>query len=376
MKLIQIIRPLFFVAVGLHVLVLFVPVGASDPEVIEDVELSELSEDKKPAAAPGPSPVPDPNVAAAPAAATAAKPAATTGRRPAARATRAAATARPATPAATARPATPNVAVNSSSSTPSNNRQPVTPSPDNDANSSDNDSNDAQGGSFLSTYLDEDANENGANENNDNSSTTEDSGATSVLTALLAKVTQELPQHFQVFSQQLGDSLVYDASNTTDGSADARRARWRETLRQQSNINTVEQLASADLDPLALDSLTKVAYPIESSVQKDSVVQVDGHEIGLHERTISLCLSEEPHDAEVGVVINAQGEVVDEPMIIRSTGYEALNNEIKAKVDAFEDFPRDGEASPTENRTLKAYRFEVEVDYDAESCVSLADLKE
>ncbi|MEL6882442.1 MAG: hypothetical protein AAFP09_18095, partial [Cyanobacteria bacterium J06607_10] len=89
MKLIQIIRPLFFVAVGLHVLVLFVPVGASDPEVIEDVELSELSEDKKPAAAPGPSPVPDPNVAAAPAAATAAKPAATTGRRPAARATRA-----------------------------------------------------------------------------------------------------------------------------------------------------------------------------------------------------------------------------------------------------------------------------------------------
>lgn len=370
MKLIQVIRPLFFVAVGLHVLVLFVPVGASDdPDVIEDVELSEVSEEKPALPPTGQLPVPDPNVAAAPATATAAKPAAAA-RRPAARAAATSST------AAARSTAAPNVAVADASATPrpgsatpspnpSSNRperQPVTSSTD---NSSDDDQG---GGSFLSTFIENEAGDESADSSNGGA---DDNNQTSVLTALLGKVTQDLSAPFREFSRQLGTSLAYDQSNTGDTSADERFSQWKESLQREANVGTVEQL-----EPSELSGLATVAYPIESSVQTVSIVQTDDQTIRLRGRNISICLPEDPHDAEVGVLLDAQGDVVDEPVIIRSTGYEALNNEIKAKVIAFEDFPRDGEASPTENRTPKAYRFEVEIDYDAESCVSLADLKE
>ncbi|MEL6606013.1 MAG: hypothetical protein AAFP20_22600, partial [Cyanobacteria bacterium J06614_10] len=101
--------------------------------------------------------------------------------------------------------------------------------------------------------------------------------------------------------------------------------------------------------------LAKVTYPLEVSEIPDR-------------QPLSLCLEQEPHDAEIGVLFDADGDIVDRPTVIRSTGYSALNEQIQATVAAYEDFPSD--------RSSKAYNFEIEIEYDDEACVSLEDLKE
>ncbi|MGD1898133.1 MAG: hypothetical protein ACFB16_14405 [Phormidesmis sp.] len=374
MKLAQIIRPLFLTALGLHALVLFVPTGPSETVVIEDVEVESLAESPTPNG-PGVLPVPDPNVktggaaetSARPAAPNAAKspvarPAAVTARRPApqvASVSRRAAAAR-----------VNNTATTSSTggSTGGTAGQASAPAGGADTNTGDASaagsssstpaaSSDTEGSSSLATLDPEMPDPNTENAAGDDGDTSSDRSARNsdlsnplTVSTLLAKVTQQIPDSLQALADELDDSLTYSADNTDDQSVQQAREAWQATLQRQANVGQIEQIAPAEID-----ELTQVEYPIESSLKSEG-------------RPLSRCLETDPTPAEIGVLFDASGNIVGEPELLRSTGYSGLNEEIRAIVAAYDDFPSD--------RASKAYTFEVEVFYDSEACVSLTELKE
>ncbi|MEL6854218.1 MAG: hypothetical protein AAFO83_03815 [Cyanobacteria bacterium J06607_13] len=378
MKLVQIIRPLFLMAVGLHALALFLPIGESEPEVVEDVDISELSEEAPKSRLPAPLPVPDPNVAdqAKPAAqakpgggaakpAIAGSPAAVASRsgattaavaaRPAATAAPRPAAARPAAPRPAAAPSI-SVASPSAQSTPpvrpsaTPTVQPTPPAASPPPSSSLpvlNPSDDAEDSASASSA-------NSGSSSNATGSGTSASGTSGrgsiSIAALLEKVTQQVPASLRDLASEMDKSLTYDPENTDDDSAEQAREDWKANIQKQANVGTIERI-----EPTELDGLAEVTYPLEVSEIPDR-------------QPLSLCLEQEPHDAEIGVLFDADGDIVDRPTVIRSTGYSALNEQIQATVAAYEDFPSD--------RSSKAYNFEIEVEYDDDACVSLEDLKE
>jgi hypothetical protein len=151
---------------------------------------------------------------------------------------------------------------------------------------------------------------------------------------------------------ELSELLAYSEADTDDRSASQNRADWIADIQRQANVGTIESI-----EPTEISDLTEIAYPIEVSEQAD-----------MEARSLSLCLEKVPHNAEVGVLFDAQGDVADEPALLRSTGYAAINDEIIATVLGYEDFPP--------NRSSKAYLLEFDINYDAETCVSLEELKE
>ena len=80
------------------------------------------------------------------------------------------------------------------------------------------------------------------------------------------------------------------------------------------------------------------------------------------EYPLRACLpGQEPRNASIGVVADADGELLEEPQLLRSTGYKGLNEDALQAVQTY-DIPA-GEG-PT------AYTFRVNVDYDSENCLS------
>ncbi|MGC1527882.1 MAG: hypothetical protein WA783_17690 [Phormidesmis sp.] len=374
MKLVQLIRPLFLTAVGLHVLVLFVPIGPTEPEaaVIEDVAFEPLPD--KPAEASSAAsalPVPDPNVsttttAKAPAKAPDSRSAtvvATPAPRPSAAATRAATpsnrtASRASTPNATATPSSPSSRQATSSNTPTAQSEPSrnfiavldeeAPDPDAERPGSQNSdrtspSNSASGSPFSDSPSSDSS-------SSDSPSSGSGTNAPLILSALLSDVTQQMPDSLRAFADKLNRSLTYSAKDTDDESANQAREDWQENIQKQANIGQIERFPAAEIT-----ELTQIEYPIESSVEADG-------------QLLNRCLEKAPHSAEIGVLFDAQGNIIDQPTVLRSTGYSALNEEIKAIVAAYEDFPSD--------RAAKAYAFEVDVFYDSEGCVSLDTLKD
>ncbi len=360
MKFVQLLRPLFFVALGLHALALFLPYGEPETVVIEDVELFEASQERPntlPSTPPSALPVPDLNATTG----TKPKPAPSSASTSAVNtASNAAATQRTATPrrvarATNTRPATsnrsaPSSAPNSSASDSadsnssqamSQTRQPT------DSNRSDS------SGNTLAIFEPpiEDPGTNVAAANSDASNRSGNTARDSNLSidTLLAKVTQQMPDSLRDFVAALDKSLTYSAENTDDASAQKAREAWQANIQRQANVGQIERM-----QPAEITDLTQIEYPIESSLKAEG-------------RSLRRCLTEDPKSAEVGVLFDAQGNVVDEPVLLRSTGYGALNEEIKATVVAYKDFPSD--------RASKAYTFEVEVFYDSELCITAAELQ-
>ena len=390
MKLVQLIRPLFITAIGLHAALLLVPIGPDESAVIEEIELSELSTntaqeriEKSASTSPGALPVPDPNattvipaagtvkpptvIRSAPQPRTAATPrtaTTSTSRRPASREASRATAGRTGTNQAGSSAATPSTTT-ASASTSSDSAS--SPSESNARNGSSSSASSSTTRTFIApsedTFTDNATERSASDDSNSNmqafsgrASSAQTSNTQTVeveepitVAALLAKVTQELPDDFRLFVANLNQSLTYSAKNTDDESADANRANWQSTIQSQANVGQIEQIATTASD------LTQIDYPVESSLEAEGI-------------ELSRCLDPWPQPAEIGVLFDSRGEVVGEPELIRSTGYSALNDEIKATVAAYEDFPGD--------RNSKAYTFEVEVNYDADTCVSLSELRE
>lgn len=360
MKLVQLARPLFLIALGLHALVLFLPTGSDESEavVVEDV----FSEESKSAATASKNPatrkVPgDQKLASSPvtnpgALATrgqkppkAIAPSSTTGAARAA-ASRAAATQATRRPAQSANPAgsgVPTLPAATPSPAEARTNTPQTNTPQTNAT--------ATAPSQASIIPDL---SNQANSQTNGQSEESRTEAPPTITALIASLADSVsvPEDLLAEVSDLYGLLAYRSQDTDDASANQNRDDWKADIQRQANVGTVESMA-----PTEISDLTEIAYPIETSKQAD-----------MEARSLSLCLDKKPHDAEVGVLFDSQGNVAGEPALIRSTGYEGINQEIIATVRSYEDFPP--------NRSSKAYLLEFEIDYNPETCVSLEKLKE
>ncbi|EDX84411.1 hypothetical protein S7335_2108 [Synechococcus sp. PCC 7335] len=364
MKLIQFIRPLFLVALGLHGLILFLPLGEeSEVAIVDDLSFSEepdllesasdnLLESQSSPQAPEQLPISNPDALVIASRKAAAQPNTTRASVP--------------TQTAVRRPS------------PSPNRSPnsvANRASSRSAESAANDSQSSEDGSANITATQTpianttrprrpptnnipDLSETVSNSllNDSQSATSVDVDNSPSVADLVAKLTNPISDsRLNSLLDQISDlakSLTYSEENTDDSSANQNRASWKADIQKQANVGAVESIT-----PTEIADLTEVTYPIESPKQA-----------GMQARSLSLCLEEEPHDAEVGVRFDSQGNVADEPFLIRSTGYSALNDEIIATVASYQDFPP--------SRHSKAYLLEFKVDYDAEACVSLEELKE
>ncbi|MGI8934349.1 MAG: hypothetical protein ACR2FS_09770 [Phormidesmis sp.] len=351
MKVVQFIYPMFLVALGMHALLLFVPIGGAVPEPIEeDVPFSDLTSDlPDEALGPDPSealPVPDLNVSTASpdSAASAIAPSQIAGLaasvRPAAPAPRqsvARATARPTPPATRSDTAT---RTEDAASQPNTAIQPTPLLPD--LSAADQDPAESAPDEPI---LESDPNEEAASLAASDGSARPANGS---ISGLIASARGKLPASLRQLAAAFSKALDYNPEGTDAASAEQELIDWQASIRRQANGDGVENIG-----PIQVADLTQISYPIESA-EKDNG------------RPFSVCLEKAPHDAEIGVLFDPQGQIAGEPKLIRSTGYSALNEEIMATIASYEDFPADHQS--------KAYTFGVGVDYDADACVSLGKL--
>ena len=183
----------------------------------------------------------------------------------------------------------------------------------------------------------------------------EGESATSVenerLNTLIASASQDvqIPDSLEDAVLTLAEALVYRPEETKDAWAEQKREAWVNSVsRQASGASNLERV-----DPVVNSELT-LEYPMATSVIREG-------------RSLDVCLDEKPSKAEVGLLFNAQGGLVSEPEVLRSTGYEALDLEITSLLKEVDEFP--------DNRASRTYIYEVEIDYDAEKCISLSQLQ-
>lgn len=348
MKVVQFIYPMFLVALGMHALLLFVPIGGATPEPIEeDVPFSDLTSDLPDAAlapdSPGSLPVPDLNVSTAspdgvgPAIAASQPAGLAASVRPAAPAPRQPVARRPTTSTASSRAAT---RTENAPAQPDTAIQPTPLLPDLSAADPDP----------AESAPDESISESNPNEAATSLAATDGSAspANGSIGGLIASARGQLPASLRQLAAAFSKALDYNPEGTDEASAEQELIDWQASIRRQANGDGVE-----NIEPIQIAELTQISYPIESA-EKDNG------------RPFSVCLEKAPHDAEIGVLFDSQGQIAGEPKLIRSTGYSALNEEIMATVASYEEFPADHRS--------KAYTFEVGVDYDADACVSLGKL--
>lgn len=369
MKIVQFIHPMFLVALGLHASVMFVPVGPNETDsalIEEDVPLASITETPQPQntrTRPGTLPLPDPNVStgtAKPGAikvpAPAAKIATAPVPPPTAVAIRRAPVPKPAvrsTGSGTGTRTTTETIAASSSASNSEEAAPVTPAvtappprPSAPANTA------SSPGSFLPD-LTADSEEEIAANSTANTNTTDAGGNGSVdgspsLSGLIASAQTEVPSLLESLLEDLSDGLIYRPEDTDDESAQRNIENWTSSFGQQANAARIE-----NVEPVLISDV-EMNYPIEAAKT-------------LEGRSLSVCLDETPHNAQVGLMFDAEGELIDAPVLIRSTGYDALNLEALALVTDDENL--------AEDRASKAYLYDVAVDYDDQTCVSLKELK-
>lgn len=315
MKIAKFIYPMLLVALGLHGLALFVPIGGAPeptPEnvVVDDINVPEGAADD---AVPGRLPVPDPNVS------TGTAQAIRSANRSANRATVSRSAPNNSQPSAPA--SNPNSVSSESSNNASAAEIPVLPPNNTDSN---------RPNSSIT---------NNAPANSETNNTVNNPA-----TSAIATISEALKK----FRDDLSQEITYNPEHTDlEGAAD-RRDQWLSSINQQASAATIETL-----EPTPALEVANLAYPINESKQPNR-------------HSFKLCLDQPPHDAEVGILVDAQGKVARTPKIIRSTGYAALNNEILAAIAAYDNFPTE--------RDSKAYTLIVKVEYSKDECVSLPKL--
>lgn len=77
-----------------------------------------------------------------------------------------------------------------------------------------------------------------------------------------------------------------------------------------------------------------------------------------------VCLARPPQPGLIGAWVSPEGELLGDPAVIRSTGYEGFNRQAIQRVQTL-DFS-------TVNQ-FAGYQFEVQVNYDADNCLPLAE---
>lgn len=389
MKIIQFIHPMFLTALGLHASLLFVPIGGdAEPELLEeDVPIAELTADaSKAATSPTANklPVPDPNVSTGaakpnPTKAKPANPSAIVQPKPAPRPV----AVKPATPAGTAAgaaavPATTGAvaASGSGSSVGDAIRSAAGENSNSSASSSGSEGSalgnprgsDVQAAGEVTTPVVESPPSQqtsfipdlSAPDNAESNTGDSGEGGTSIpvenakLAALVAALPREtvVPDALEASVLALQEALIYRAEGTKDETAEQLREAWINAVSRQANsAGSVERI-----EPTVQDDV-QLAYPMASSVLREG-------------RSLNVCLDEEPSNAEIGVLFDSEGKLAVDPAILRSTGYQALDLEAIAMVTDEENLANINENTSQEDRSNKAYIFEIEVEYDEKACIA------
>ncbi|MEM9266565.1 MAG: hypothetical protein AAGA46_13675 [Cyanobacteria bacterium P01_F01_bin.13] len=152
---------------------------------------------------------------------------------------------------------------------------------------------------------------------------------------------QGVPKLLQDFLARLSHSVL----KTTDPEVEEAKRIWLDELADQPGLD----VSSVQ----ALDKPLQISYPL--------TVEYHGP------RQLRRCLSPLPKAGLVGVIVDSNGAIATEPTLLRSSGYEFLNDIALDKIQAYADFP---EAS-----SQQIYTVDVEVDYDKNACVDLAKLR-
>lgn len=84
-------------------------------------------------------------------------------------------------------------------------------------------------------------------------------------------------------------------------------------------------------------------------------------------RQLRSCLDPLPAKGVMGVIVDGDGELATEPTLLRSSGYEVLNNVALAKIKGYTDFP--------DENAHQAYTIDIDVDYDKDACLDLSKLE-
>ncbi|MFE4108162.1 hypothetical protein [Almyronema epifaneia] len=124
----------------------------------------------------------------------------------------------------------------------------------------------------------------------------------------------------------LSRAYTYNPRNTTPAEATANLAAWTAQLSATA--------ATADLAP-PISSQVTLAYPLK------------------------VCLHEAPQSAKVGALVAANGNLIDLPVLLKSTGYEGLNEKAIAAIQA---------QSFEQTERSQTYVYDVTIDYDAARC--------
>ncbi|MEM1240342.1 MAG: hypothetical protein AAGI45_10925 [Cyanobacteria bacterium P01_H01_bin.26] len=152
---------------------------------------------------------------------------------------------------------------------------------------------------------------------------------------------QTVPDLLKVFLAR----LRYGWLEARDVAAMEAKQAWLADLEEQPEIqvSAPEELAQ----PLS------ISYPL--------MVDYNGP------REIRSCLNPSPMAGLIGVVVDTNGAIATEPTLLRSSGYDFLNDVALDRIKDYSEFPTGG--------SQKAYMVPVEIDYSEETCVDLADLK-
>ena len=152
---------------------------------------------------------------------------------------------------------------------------------------------------------------------------------------------QEVPKLLRDFLARLRHSVL----RTTEPEVEEAKQAWLTTLREQPAVQISE--------PQALEKSLEISYPI--------ITDNEGP------RRYLSCLTPLPEKGLAGVVVNPDGAIATEPTLLRSSGYEFINDIALAKLQDYADFP--------EADSQKLYTVDIEVNYDPEACIELRDLK-
>ncbi|NEP16841.1 MAG: hypothetical protein F6J97_08035 [Leptolyngbya sp. SIO4C1] len=148
--------------------------------------------------------------------------------------------------------------------------------------------------------------------------------AASELDAQIAAATS--PEEASKLEALLAD-LEFDAAGTSSEAAEAARGDWLAAAQAQAGEAPLQTAEPATL-PMAAN--------------------------------FHLCVENPPVDGLVGVVVDADGAIAQEPALLRSTGYAKLDQEA---LSAVRGVPFEAAEGPA------AYEFNIDVSYDSENCV-------
>ncbi len=169
---------------------------------------------------------------------------------------------------------------------------------------------------------------------------TTDSAETSLIAALQTGARQGNAEALTALIASFNTAFTFNNIQTTPSDEVDKTNAWLEQLQQETgNANLTEQ---------ALTTSLKIPYPLEETI---------GFERNewAYDRDFVGCLSQAPNPATVGLYFDQQGELVDEPVLLRSSGYRFLDTEAQARAERFAGLPED--------RSGKAFTVPIEVEY-------------